>query len=92
MAWRIEFEERAAKELKKLGSPAVERVLRFLRERLATTENPRALGKPLKGGELGELWRYRVGDYRLIAHINDVAVLVLVVRVGHRREVYRGRD
>lgn len=92
MAWRIEFEERAARELRKLGSPAMERVIRFLRTRVATAENPRELGAPLKGSELGDLWRYRVGDYRLIAHIDDGAVLVLVMRVGHRREVYRRRD
>lgn len=86
MAWRIEFAKSAEKELSKLDSPVVRRILRFLKERVAA--DPRSVGEPLKG-ELSEFWRYRVGDYRLYGSIEDERVTVLVVKVAHRREVYR---
>ncbi len=89
MAWRIEFEAHAARELARLDKPTAQRITRFLRERLAPLADPRSLGEALKGAELGPFWKYRVGDYRLIASIEDCTVTVLVVRVGHRREVYR---
>jgi mRNA interferase RelE/StbE len=89
MAWRIEFERAAARELEKLGADSVQRVLRFLRDRIAPCDDPRALGQALKGARLGELWKYRIGDYRLIVRIEDAERVILVLRVGHRREVYR---
>jgi mRNA interferase RelE/StbE len=61
----------------------------FLRERVASLEDPRSIGEALKGSELGEFWKYRVGDYRLICKIQDGALKVLVVKLGNRREVYR---
>jgi len=88
MAWKIEFARSAEKELSKIESQATRRILRFLKERVAN--DPRSVGEPLKG-ELSEFWRYRVGDYRLYATIQDEQVTVLVVKVGHRREVYRKR-
>ena len=91
MAWRIEFERAAARELDKLGAQEAQRILRFLRERIATSDDPRSLGQALKGERLGEFWRYRVGDYRVIARIEDAEGLILVLRLGHRREVYRGQ-
>lgn len=87
MAWRIEFEARAEKELARLDRPVAQRLLRFLRERVAPLENPRVLAKPLKG-DLTELWSYRVGDYRLLCEIRDETLIVLVVRIGHRKDVY----
>jgi len=63
--------------------------LKFLSERVARVENPRSLGKPLQGSRFGEFWRYRVGDYRLICKIEDERLLVLVLRIGHRKEIYR---
>lgn len=89
MAWRIEFHPRAEKELSKLDREVARKIVRFLRERVAPLEDPRSLGEALKGPELGRFWKYRVGDYRLICHIQDQRVTILVVTVGHRRDVYR---
>jgi mRNA interferase RelE/StbE len=89
LGYRIEFDPRAAKELEGLDREVARRILRFLRERVAALEDPRSLGEPLRGPELGRFWKYRVGDYRLICHIRDREVTILVVRVGHRRDVYR---
>jgi mRNA interferase RelE/StbE len=85
--WRVEFDRDAAKELRKLGEPARRAILRYLRERIATADDPRRFGKPL-AGELKGLWRYRVGDYRLVVTFEDDRLIVLVLRVAHRREVY----
>ncbi len=90
MAWRIELADEAKKDLAKLDKPVARRITAFLRERVATLDDPRAIGEALKGTRLGQLWKYRVGDYRIIASIEDGRLCVLVVRVGHRREVYRG--
>jgi mRNA interferase RelE/StbE len=89
MAWRIEFERAAARELEELGSQAAERVLRFLRDRVASLDDARSIGQALKGGRFGEFWKYRIGDCRLIVRIEDAETLILVLRVAHRREVYR---
>lgn len=89
MAWRIEFHAAVEKDLKRLGPDAARRVLKFLRERVAPLADARALGEPLHGPELGDFWKYRVGDYRIVAQIQDRLVTVIVVRVGHRRDVYR---
>lgn len=89
MTWRIEFERAAARELDKLDSQSAGRVLRFLRDRVARLDDPRSIGQALKGDRFGEFWRYRVGDHRVIARIEDAAGLILVLRIGHRREVYR---
>ena len=89
MAWKIELSATAARELDKLDPPQAKHILKFLRERLAPLENPRGIGQALRGSELGEFWRYRVGDYRLICQIEDDQVLVLVLRVGHGRRIYR---
>ena len=80
MAWRIEFEDAALKELAKLDKPVARRILAFLRERVAVA---------LKGSKLGEFWKYRVEDYRVIAHIEDGALHLLMLKVRNRREVYR---
>jgi mRNA interferase RelE/StbE len=89
MAWRIEFERAAARELEKLGSQSAERILRFLRDRVASLDDPRSIGQALKGERLGEFWRYRIGDYRVIGRIEDAEARIVVLRVGHRREIYR---
>ncbi len=88
MAWSVEFSNAAVKALKKIDRKAAERIVRFLRERIEPAEDPRLLGKALQG-ELRTYWRYRIGNYRLICHINDDAVQVLVVRIAHRKEIYR---
>jgi len=89
MAWNVEFSIDADRELNKLDPPQARRILKFLSERVARVENPRSLGKPLQGSRFGEFWRYRVGDYRLICKIEDERLLVLVLRIGHRKEIYR---
>ncbi|MGB6540776.1 MAG: type II toxin-antitoxin system RelE/ParE family toxin [Xanthobacteraceae bacterium] len=85
--WRVEFDADAARELRKLGAAAERAIVRYLRQRIATAENPRRFGKPLTG-DLKGLWRYRVGDYRMVAAIGDDRFIVLIVTVRHRREVY----
>ena len=86
-AWRVEFDRDAARDLRKLDVQAQRLILRYLRERIAIDEDPRRFGHALTR-ELKGLWRYRVGDYRIVAAIEDDRLVVLVVTVGHRREVY----
>jgi mRNA interferase RelE/StbE len=85
--WTIEFDDRARRELRKLDTGTQQAILRYLRERIATTEDPRRFGKPLRQNLAG-LWRYRVEDYRILCRIEDQRVVVLVLQIGHRREVY----
>jgi mRNA interferase RelE/StbE len=85
--WRIEFLAEAARELRKLGPGPEQQILQYLRQRIAQAEDPRRFGRPLTG-DLKGLWRYRVGDYRIVASIEDDRFVVLDVTVGHRREVY----
>lgn len=86
--WRIEITRTAEKQITKLSRAAQKSIQRFLRERLHPAENPRQWGKPLHG-EKRSLWRYRVADYRLICDLQDEKLVVLVVEVGHRKDVYR---
>jgi mRNA interferase RelE/StbE len=88
LAWRIDLTETATKQLLKLDKVEAKRVTTFLRQRLAALDDPRGTGKALTG-PLGDLWRYRVGDYRIICEIQDEVLRVLVVKIGNRREVYR---
>ncbi|MGA2536425.1 MAG: type II toxin-antitoxin system RelE/ParE family toxin [Terracidiphilus sp.] len=88
MAWAIEYAETAKKQLRKLDKLTARRVLDFMDERVALSEDPRALGKALKGS-LGDLWSYRVGDYRVLCDIQDLVLTVLVLQIGNRREIYR---
>jgi len=87
MAWKIEFAASVEKELAKLDKPVIRRILNFLYERLAKVENPRSLGQALKG-PLGDYWKYRVGDYRVVCDIRDREIMILVIRVRHRSKVY----
>ena len=89
MAWKIELSASADRELAKLDAPQAKRILKFLHERIQNLENPRSIGQALRGSRLGEFWKYRLGDYRIICKIEDVQLLVLVLRIGHRREIYR---
>ena len=89
MAWTIEFHDRALRDLKRLGKADADRIVRFIELRLAATDDPRSLGAALQGVRFEHLWRYRVGDYRIICSIQDSRLVVLVLSVGHRREVYR---
>lgn len=87
MVWVINWEEKALKELKKLDKPVQLKILKFLNKRVAALENPRVSGKPLSYEKYG-LWRYRLEDYRIICRIDDAEVVILVVQVGHRKDVY----
>ena len=88
MGWRVEISRAAEKQITRLNRNTQRLILRFLRERVAVAENPRRWGKPLHG-EKRDLWRYRVGDYRLICDIQDEKITVLVLVIGHRKDVYR---
>jgi len=87
--WRVEISTGARKALAKLDPQAARSILTYLDAKVARAADPRRAGKPLAGSNLGNFWRYRVGDYRVVADIQDEVVTVLVVRVGHRRDVYR---
>jgi mRNA interferase RelE/StbE len=89
MAWKIEVSAGADRELTKLDPQHTRCILDFLEDRVAKLDNPRSIGKALQGSRLGEFWKYRVGDFRLICKIEDDHVVVLVLRVGHRKEIYR---
>lgn len=89
MAWKVEISSLAQKNLDQLDPQIARRILSFLHERVVTLDDPRSIGEPLKGSRLGEFWKYRVGDYRIIGSIEDSAFRILVVRIGNRREVYR---
>jgi mRNA interferase RelE/StbE len=88
LAWRIEFHPDAAKELRALDRTTAARIIRTLETRIAAQDDPRTLGAPLKGEHAG-YWRWRIGDYRVVGRIEDGRITILIVRVGHRREVHR---
>jgi mRNA interferase RelE/StbE len=89
LVWTIEFTVSALRQLQQLDRSVGRRIRKFLQERVAPMEDPRSIGQALHGQRLGEFWKYRVGDYRLVTRIEDDRLLILVVRIGHRREVYR---
>jgi mRNA interferase RelE/StbE len=89
MAWKVELSAEADRELRKLDAQQRTRILKFLGGRLAKLDDPRSLGQVLHGSRLGEFWKYRVGPYRLICKIEDDRLIVLVLRIGHRKEIYR---
>lgn len=85
MAWTIKYTESSLRQLKKLDKPVAQRVLDYMDERIAVLTDPRAAGKNLVGPRIGSYWRYRIGDVRVICDLQDNALLILVVGVGHRR-------
>ena len=89
MAWTINYTESALRQLKKLDKSIALRVVDFMDERVTTAEDPRTQGKSLVGPKLGDYWRYRVGDIRVICNIQDGKMCVLIIEIGNRREVYR---
>ena len=86
--WRIEFAPAAQKSIARLGAPARQRIIRFLEDRVAVSSAPERLAKKLEG-PLSGLWRYRVGDYRIIVRIHKDRIVVVVLDVAHRSSVYR---
>ncbi|MGD8835331.1 MAG: type II toxin-antitoxin system RelE/ParE family toxin [Desulfobacteraceae bacterium] len=88
MAWQIEFTPAAEKQLSKIDRQSAKRIINFLNKRIAPAEDPRTAGKALRG-VLREFWRYRVGNYRIICMVEDSRLLILVVQIAHRSNVYR---
>lgn len=89
MAWKVNIDLEARKDLDRLDPQHTRRILSFLYERIANLDDPRSIGDALKGSRFGEFWKYRVGDYRVISKIEDHALRILVVRVGNRKDVYK---
>ena len=92
MAWRIEFDAGALRDLRGLDPQVARRIVRYLRERLAVADDPRSPGSPLRhtaGSGAAPLWRYRIAGWRIVARIEDEVLRVLALRIEHRREVYR---
>jgi mRNA interferase RelE/StbE len=87
LAWTVEIDTFAQKQLRKLDRPVQRRLLDWLDERIEGCKNPRHFGEPLRG-DLNGLWRYRVGDYRIICEIQEQKLIVLALAIGHRREIY----
>ncbi|HDI9496827.1 TPA: type II toxin-antitoxin system RelE/ParE family toxin [Escherichia coli] len=87
MVWTINYSDRALKSLRKMDKQNARRIVDFMDLRIAVAADSRKSGRPLKG-ELGEFWRYRVGDYRILCEIRDDELIILVATIGHRREVY----
>ena len=88
MKYKVIFSSKAEKQLLKFDQYTQRRIYKWIKENLEDCENPRMYGKALVNDELGQ-WRYRVGDYRILAKIDDSAITILVMRIAHRREVYR---
>jgi mRNA interferase RelE/StbE len=88
LVWQIEFDSEAESDLRKIDREIQRRILRYLRERIATEKDPRRFGAPLRR-ELSGLWKYRLGDYRIICRIEDKKVVVYVIRIGHRKNIYK---
>ena len=91
MAWTVEVSGFAEKQLRKLDKPIQKRLLDWLEDRIESCKKPRHFGEPLRGEMVG-LWRYRIGDYRVICEIQDQQLVVLALAVGHRREIYLRRN
>lgn len=89
MAWRVDLADSAANQLRKLDPQIAKRILTFLRDRVAPLDDPRSIGEALRGKELGDFWKYRVVDWRIIADLDDGVMLITVIRLGNRREIYR---
>jgi mRNA interferase RelE/StbE len=89
LAWTIDLSDAADKTLRKISKSDAKRIAGFLYQRVTALDNPRQLGQALQGSKLGDLWRYRVGDFRVLCKIQDSRLVVLVIEIGHRRDIYR---
>jgi len=85
MSWTIKYSSKVLKDFKKLDPQAITRIRTIIDSKIATLDDPKSLGKDLKAYNL---WRYRVGDYRIIAEIRDKELVILVIKIGHRENVY----
>jgi mRNA interferase RelE/StbE len=89
MVWKVVVDEKALKVLQKLDKPIAALIIDFIENKLVVAENPRLLGAALQGSKLGDFWKYRVGDYRIIASIDDLEITIRVIKIGNRKEIYR---
>lgn len=89
LVWKIEFSTTAKKQLRNLDRQVAKKILKWLNERLLSGINPRLWGKQLTGSDFGDMWRYRIGDYRVLCIIKNSVVTIEVVSLGHRKEIYR---
>ncbi|WP_077369928.1 type II toxin-antitoxin system RelE family toxin [Anaerosalibacter sp. Marseille-P3206] len=88
MKYKILFDKNADKQLKKIDKTQQRIIVNWIIKNLENTNDPRVFGKALKGN-LKDYWRYRVGDYRIIAEINDAEVKILIIEIGHRKDIYK---
>lgn len=88
MVYEVRFENRAQKVLKKMDKHEALLIMAWIKKNLVNTTNPRQFGKGLTGNKSGE-WRYRIGDYRIISHIDDKKIVILILEIGHRRNIYK---
>lgn len=88
MAWKVELSPTAQKQVDQLDRTVSRRILKFLHERVGKLDDPRKIGQRLQG-VLSQFWRYRVGDYRIICSLEHDRLVVLVLRIGHRRDIYK---
>jgi len=88
LAWTVKLSDDAKRDLEKLDKPIQKRIVSFLQERIQPADNPHTSGKALQGN-LSGLWRYRVGDYRLLCRIENDELLILVIEIDHRKDVYK---
>jgi mRNA interferase RelE/StbE len=89
MVYQIELSTEVVRQLQSFDPQHAKRITKFLQDRVAKLDNPRSIGQALQGSRLGEFWKYRVGDYRLICKLEDHRLLVLVLQIGHHKEIYR---
>jgi mRNA interferase RelE/StbE len=87
VGWTINFSEIALKQLKRLDKQRAKRIIDYLEKRISTVNDPKQQGKSLAYNKSG-LWRYRVGDYRIICQINDETITILILEIGHRKDIY----
>ena len=88
MKFKVEYLPSVFKTLEKMDRFTKRIIIEWIEKNLMDTENPRAFGKPLAANRAGQ-WRYRVGDYRIISKIEDDKLIILVIAIGHRREIYK---
>jgi mRNA interferase RelE/StbE len=88
MTWLIKYSEKANKQLKPFDPTVRKRIKKFLEERISPLDNPRSIGEALSG-PLGDYWKYRVGDYRIICDIQDNIITILILTIGNRKQVYK---
>jgi len=89
MVWLIKLERGVKHDLKKIDDYQKERIRFFLTEKLSKLQDPRSIGEPLKGQKLGKFWKYRVGNYRIITDIRDNELIIVVIAIGHNKEIYK---